>query len=65
MPCFFSSRVTTAVFYLLGNDPDCRDRLIILVIAGKTPGSMFLNNTLDVGSSSHDLYLVLKIIFFT
>ena len=64
MPCFFSRGVTTAVFQFLGNNPDCKDRLIIFVIAGRILGSMFFSNVVGIGSSSHDLDLVLTHCFY-
>ena len=50
--------------HILENNPDCRDRLIIFVIAGRTPDSMFFSNVVGIGSSSHDFDLVLIIIIF-
>ena len=55
MPCFFNNGVTIMVFQLLRNVLDCRERLMILVTAGKMAGKMLFNNVVGVGSSSHNL----------
>ena len=61
MPCFLNNGVTIVVFQLLRSVSDCRERLMILVTAGKMPGKMLFNNVIGIGSSSHNLDLVLII----
>ena len=65
MLCFFNNGVTIALLQLLRNVSDCRERLMILVIAGTMPGKMLLNNVVGIRSSSHNLDLVLIISFYT
>ena len=56
---FFSNGVTIAVFHLQRNAPDCSDGLMILVIADKMLGRMLFSKVVGIGSSSHDVDLVL------
>ena len=63
MPCYFNNGVNIVVFQLLRIVPNYRDGFMIQVIAGKMPGKMLFNNVVGIGSSLHNLDLVLIISF--
>ena len=63
--CFLSSRVICDSLSVSGKTPDCRDRLIILVIGVSSTSTHDINKLVGIGSNAHVLVGDTIIIFFT